>query len=153
MFKLCSWKWIHWCEGNIPLPVSFSIRTIQYSGRCCNNIRLWKIIVVKMNNRITIFEFDRCHFEGHPPPSTLVIHIFGFAIIEIVQFSLREVKQGNIAVKMALFRFFIGTTIWLKISHDDWSWLLISMNSSMFFYIYGWPYQSKWEIQKASWKP
>ncbi len=87
--------------------MSFSIRTIQSSGRCCNNIRLWKIIIVKMNNKNTIFEFDRCHFEGHPPPSTLMIHIFGFAVIEIVRFNLREARQGDIVVKVALLRFFI----------------------------------------------
>jgi hypothetical protein len=60
-----------------------------------------------MNNKIIISEFDWCHFEGHPPLSTLMIHIFGFAVVEIVRFNLREARQGDIAVKVALLRFFI----------------------------------------------
>jgi hypothetical protein len=60
-----------------------------------------------MSDEITIFEFDWCHFEGHPPPSTLVIHIYCFVVIEIVRFGPRETRQGGIAVKVALLRFFI----------------------------------------------
>jgi hypothetical protein len=99
--------------------MSFNIRAIQSSGRCCRSIRLWRIVVVKMNNIITIFEFDYRHFEGHPPPSTSVIHISDFVVIEISWFGPREAREGDIAIKVALLRFFIQTTIWLKISHDD----------------------------------
>jgi hypothetical protein len=56
-------------------------------------------------------------------------------------FDLREARQGDIVIGVALSRFFIQATIWLKISHDDWSWVLISTNSFRFFYIFGWPYQ------------
>jgi hypothetical protein len=45
-----------------------------------------------MNNKTTISKFDQCCFEGHPPPSTLVICIFGFAMVEIIRFDLREVR-------------------------------------------------------------
>jgi hypothetical protein len=95
-----------------------------------------------MNNKIIVFKFDRCHFEGHPPPSTLVIQIFGFVVIEIMGFDPREARQGNITIEMALSSFFIRVVIWLKISHDDWNWVLINVSSSKFFYVFRWPYQS-----------
>jgi hypothetical protein len=55
------------------------------------------------------------HFEGHPPPSTLAICNFGFIVIKIMGFDPREARQGDIAIGVALLRFFIQTTIWLKI--------------------------------------
>jgi len=60
-----------------------------------------------MNNKITTFEFDQHHFKGHPPLGTLLISIFGFAIIEIMGFDPREARQGDISIKIALLEFFI----------------------------------------------
>jgi hypothetical protein len=68
-----------------------------------------------MNNKTTVSKFDQHHFEGHPPPSTLVIHIFGFAIIEIVRFDPKEARQGDLAIGVTLSRFFIKTSLWLKL--------------------------------------
>jgi len=59
-----------------------------------------------MNNKITTFEFDQHHFEGHPPP-TLMLSIFGFAIIEIMGLDPREARQGDIIIRVTLSEFFI----------------------------------------------
>jgi hypothetical protein len=72
-----------------------------------------------MNNITTISKFDQHHLEGHPPCNTLVIHIFGFAAIEIVGFDPREVRQGDLAIGVVLSGFFIKAIIWLKTSQDD----------------------------------
>ncbi len=78
-----------------------------------------------MNNRTTISNFDQHNFEGHPPPSTLVICIFCFATIEITRFDPREARQGNLAIDVALLGFFIITTIWLK------SFIMTGVGSSL----------------------
>jgi hypothetical protein len=78
------------------------MKVVQSNGRCYKSIRLWKIVVVRMNNKITIFVFHQCHFEGHPPLSTLVIHISSFDVIEIVGFDPSEARQGDIAIEVAL---------------------------------------------------
>jgi hypothetical protein len=67
-----------------------------------------------MNNRTTISKFDQHNFEGHPPPCTLVICIFGFATTKIIGFDPREARQGDLVIDVALLGFFIITTIWLK---------------------------------------
>jgi hypothetical protein len=69
-----------------------------------------------------------------------VIRISIFVIIEVVGFDHGEAKQGDIAIEMALSRFFIQAMIWLKISHHDWDWVLISTSSSKFFYLFRWLY-------------
>jgi hypothetical protein len=50
-----------------------------------------------------------------------VIHISSFAIIKIIGFDPKEVRQGNLAIIVTLLRFFIKIAVWLKVSHDDWS--------------------------------
>jgi hypothetical protein len=55
-----------------------------------------------MNNKITISEFHHYHFEGHPHPSTLVIHISSFDVIEIMGFDPSEARQGDITIEVAL---------------------------------------------------
>jgi hypothetical protein len=55
-----------------------------------------------MNNRITISEFDQHHFEGHPPLGTLVIHISGFATVEIVRSDPIKARQRNLAIGVTL---------------------------------------------------
>jgi len=60
-----------------------------------------------MNNKITTSKSDQHHFEGHPPLGTLVIIISSFAMIEIMGFDPREVKQGDIAIGVALSEYFI----------------------------------------------
>jgi hypothetical protein len=56
---------------------------------------------------MTTSEFDQRHFEGHPPLGTLMISIFSFTIIEIMEFDLKEARQGDIAIGIALSKFFI----------------------------------------------
>jgi hypothetical protein len=55
-----------------------------------------------MSNKITTFEFDQHHFEGHPPPGTLMLSISSFAIIEIMGFDPREARQGDIIIRITL---------------------------------------------------
>jgi hypothetical protein len=55
----------------------------------------------------------------------LVIHISSFFTIKNVGFDPREGRQGDIAIGVTLSRFFIRTTIWLKISH-----MMIKVGSS-----------------------
>jgi hypothetical protein len=45
-----------------------------------------------------------------------VIHIFGFATVEIIGFDLKEARQGDLAITVALLGFFMRATI---CSHDD----------------------------------
>jgi hypothetical protein len=45
-----------------------------------------------------------------------VIHIFGFAITEIVGFDPKEARQGDLVIGVVLSRFFIRVTLWLKTS-------------------------------------
>ncbi len=82
---------------------------------------MWGVVVIKMNTKITITDIDQRQFEKHPPPSTVVIHISSFAIIKIIGFDPKEVRQGNLAIIVTLLRFFIKIAVWLKVSHDDWS--------------------------------
>jgi len=60
-----------------------------------------------MSNIIITSEFDQHHFEGHPPLNTLVINISSFVIIEIMRFDPREARQRDIAIGVALLKFFI----------------------------------------------
>ncbi len=103
-------------------PVSFGIKTgFNLRGVVSQVERQWRNVAAKMNSRITILEFDQCPFEEHPPLGTVVIHISGFIVVEIVGFDLREVRQRDIAICVALSGFFIQVTIWLKVSLDEWS--------------------------------
>ncbi len=79
----------------------------------------WKSGIARMKNRTIISKFDQHNFERHSPPSTLVIHIFGFAITEIIRFDPKEARQGDLAIGVALLRFFTRATLWLKTSQDD----------------------------------
>ncbi len=96
-----------------------------------------------MSNKINALEFDQCHFEDHPPLGTLVMHVTGFATIEIIRFDPRKTKPRDVVVGVALLGFYIQTTMWLETSCDDKSWILINTRSAKFFCISRWPYTLK----------
>jgi hypothetical protein len=58
-----------------------------------------------MSNKSAIEAFDQCQFERHPPPSTLIMRILGFAIVNIIGFDLKQAILGDIVVGVALSRF------------------------------------------------
>jgi hypothetical protein len=58
-----------------------------------------------MSNIINALEFDRRHFEDHPPLGTLVMHVAGFATIEIIRFDPRKTKPRDVVVGVALLGF------------------------------------------------
>ncbi len=88
------------CHSNT--PCLFGIKVVQSNGKCCKSIRIWRIATIRMSNKITTFEFDQHHFEGHPPPGTLMLSISSFAIIEIMGFDPREARQGDIIIRITL---------------------------------------------------
>ncbi len=63
--------------------------------------------------------------EGTPPLGSLILHIVGFAIVQIVGFDPKEARPGDLAIGIALSRFFIRAAVWLMTSIDDWSWAFI----------------------------
>jgi hypothetical protein len=76
-------------------------------------MRGWRDVDATMNSLTIILEFDQHNFGGHPPPGTLVILIYNFVVVEIIGFDPREARQGDLAIGVALFRFYIRTSIWL----------------------------------------
>lgn len=60
-----------------------------------------------MSNGINALEFDQRHFEDHPPLGTLVMHVIGFATIEMIRFDLRKTKPRDVVVGVALLGFYI----------------------------------------------
>lgn len=54
-----------------------------------------------------IMEFDQRQFGKHPPLGSLILHILGFATIQIVGFDPKETRHGDLAIGIALFWFFI----------------------------------------------
>jgi hypothetical protein len=82
-------------------------------------MRGWRDTHAIMNNWTIISEFDQHNFGGQPPPCTLVIFIFNFVAIEIIGFDSREARQGDFAIGVALFGFYIRASIWLQVSHVD----------------------------------
>jgi hypothetical protein len=72
-----------------------------------------------MSNRINALEFYQRHFEDHPSLGTLVMHVTGFATIEIIRFDPRKTKPKDVVVDVALLGFYVRTTMWLKTSCDD----------------------------------
>jgi hypothetical protein len=71
-----------------------------------------------MSNRINALEFDQGHFEYHPPPVTLVMHVTRFATIEIIRFGPRKTKPRDV-VSVTVLGFYIQATMWLKTLCDD----------------------------------
>jgi hypothetical protein len=55
-----------------------------------------------MSNKSAIETFDQHQFERHPPPSTLIMPILGFAIVNIIGFDLKQVISGDIVVGVTL---------------------------------------------------
>jgi hypothetical protein len=48
-----------------------------------------------------------------------VILISNLAVVEIIRFDPKEARQGDLAIGVALFGFYIRASIWLQVSHDD----------------------------------
>lgn len=96
-----------------------------------------------MSNRINALEFDRHHFEDHPPLGTLAMHVTRFATIEIIRFDPRKTKPRDVVVGVTLLGFYIQTTMWLETSCDEKSWILVNTRSAKFFRISRWPYTLK----------
>jgi hypothetical protein len=72
-----------------------------------------------------------------------VLHINGFATIQIVGFNPRDAKPGDIVVGITLSRFYIRATIWLVTSIENWNWVLLNSQNVSFFYTSQWPYVAK----------
>jgi hypothetical protein len=96
-----------------------------------------------MSNKSAIEALDQHQFERHPPPSTLIMCILGFTIINIIAFDLKQAIPSDIAAGVVLFGFYIHAIIWLKVLRDEWCWIFIDTKNTIFFYILGWPYNSK----------
>jgi hypothetical protein len=87
-----------------------------------------------MNSRHIVLEFAQRNFEGHPPPSTLVLRITGFAIVQTMGFDPRDAKPGDIDVGKTLSGFYIRTRIWLLTLVENWNWVLLDSQNARFFY-------------------
>jgi hypothetical protein len=68
-----------------------------------------------MSNKSAIEAFDQHQFERHPPPSTLIMCILGFAIINIIGFDPKQAIPCDIATDVALFGFYIHAIKWPKV--------------------------------------
>jgi hypothetical protein len=105
--------------------------------------RLWRNITDNMSNKNAIEAFDQHQFERHPPPSTLILRILGFAIINIIGFDPKQAIPSDIVVGVTMFGFYIHAIIWPKVLQDEWSWIFIDTMNTIFFYRLRWPYNSK----------
>jgi hypothetical protein len=56
-----------------------------------------------MSSKTMIMEFDQRQFGKHPPLGSLILHILGFATIQIVGFDPKETRHGDLAIGIALF--------------------------------------------------
>jgi hypothetical protein len=77
--------------------------------------RLWRNITDNMSNKSAIEAFDQHQFERHPPPSTLIMCILGFVIINIIGFDPKQAIPCDIATDVALFGFYIHAIKWPKV--------------------------------------
>jgi hypothetical protein len=96
-----------------------------------------------MNSRHIVLEFAQRNFEGHPPPSTLVLCIIGFAIVQTMGFDPKDARLRDIDVGITLSRFYIKATIWLLTLVENWNWVLLDSQNARFFYTSQWPYVVK----------
>jgi hypothetical protein len=110
-------------EYKCDAPYSFGIKIVSLLLEQLSFSRLWRNIIDNINNKNAIEAFDQHQFERHPPPSTLIMRILGFAIVNIIGFDLQAIL-GDIAIDVTLSRFYIHATIWLKVLQDEWSWIL-----------------------------
>jgi hypothetical protein len=60
-----------------------------------------------MSGKFIILEFDQRNFGRQPISSTLILHVTGFATLQIVGFEPREATPDDLAIGIALSRFYI----------------------------------------------
>jgi hypothetical protein len=55
-----------------------------------------------MSGRFIVIEFDQRNFGRQPILGTLILHVIGFATLQIVGFEPREVRPNDLAIGIAL---------------------------------------------------